>query len=225
MSESPKAALSPASYPYDYTEAPRDDVLQMIPEDGKVIGSVGCGYGNTEAVLVRQGREVHGVDVNPEVVALAARQITSARTVTPAETALFADDSLDGLILADVLEHLPAAWERLQTLSRSVKPGGWIVISVPNMRNVDALWQYVVRGDWPEAPIGIFDATHIQFMTHKRLERWCAAAGLNVEQRFHAADPRHPRRNRLTQVFNRLTLNTFREFFDFQVQVRCRKSR
>ncbi|OQX69904.1 MAG: hypothetical protein B6A08_03245 [Sorangiineae bacterium NIC37A_2] len=223
MNPSSSPIPSSSSYPYPLTDEPRLDVLRMIPKDGQVIGSFGCGCAGTEAVLVRQGRQVHGVDVNPEAIAVAARHLTSARTLAPDEVLPFEEESLDGLILADVLEHLSQAWVRLEQLARCVRKGGWIVISVPNMRNLDAIWQYVVRGDWPENPIGIFDATHLQFMTHKRLERWCANAKLDIEEWFHSPDPRHPRREPIVRLFNRLTFHRFQEYFEFQVQLRCRR--
>ena len=50
---------------YVYRDVIRDDILRMIPSDGLVIGSVGCGYAMSEGILNLQGREVHGVDISP----------------------------------------------------------------------------------------------------------------------------------------------------------------
>ena len=64
-------SISPAPSPttegesYVYSDVIRDDILSMIPSDGRVIGSIGCGYAKTEGILVSQGREVHGVDISP----------------------------------------------------------------------------------------------------------------------------------------------------------------
>ena len=38
----------------------------------------------------------------------------------------------------------------IASFAKAVKPGGWIVISTPNMRNVQVLWQFFIGGDWPE---------------------------------------------------------------------------
>lgn len=46
------------------------------------------------------------------------------------------------------------------------------------MRHIEVLSTFVLKGDWPEKPMGIFDETHIQLMTHKRLRRWATEAGL-----------------------------------------------
>ena len=212
-----------AAGPYVYGDGVRDDLLRMIPPDGRVIGSIGCGTAATEAVLVQQGREVHGVDIAPEAIEVARKRLTSARLVLPDERGYFPRASLDGLILADVIEHLPVAWEALAAFAQAVRPGGWVVISVPNMRSLDALWQFVVRGDWPEEPLGIFDATHLQVMSHRRLKRWCDQAGLEIVQ-WSGTSGRGWRQNRWRRWFDRLTLRRFHSVFVYQIQVLCRKT-
>ena len=106
--------------------------------------------------------------------------------ILPEDRDLFPENSLDGLILADVLEHLPAAWDALAQFTRAVKPGGWVVISVPNMQSVYVLGQFMILGDWPERPSGIFDRTHVQMMSRRRLVRWMKGAGLTLDRWFDA---------------------------------------
>lgn len=103
-----------------------------------------------------------------------------------------------------------------------VKNGGWVVISVPNMRYIGALLQLSVRGDWPEHPLGIFDSTHIQFMTHKRLHRWSLAAGLSLEKWFDCYDYRFFHRN-FSRAANICTGRLLRSFLTFEVQGRFRR--
>ena len=207
---------------YAYLDEPRPDIYRMIPADGKVIGTIGCGRAATEAQLVREGREVHGVDVSAEAIATARTRLTSARVIDPADGSPFDENSLDGLILADVLEHLPMAWQRLQSFAEAVKPGGWVIISVPNNRYIEALAPLVLKGEWPEYPMGIFDETHLQVMTHKRLDRWCKAAGLRKEREFDLYDFRFLRRN-VYRALNLATLRLFRSFLTFEVQARYRR--
>lgn len=207
---------------YVYGDVLRPDLLRLIPADGKVIGSIGCGTGITEQTLMSNGREVHGVDVDPEAIALAQQRLTTARLITPSDRMPFEANSLDGLILADVIEHIPLAWEFLANCAKMVRPGGWVVISVPNMREVSVLWHFLLRGDWPEMPYGIFDKTHLQVMTRKRLKRWCEGAGLRIEKWFGNYHP-SPRRGKLFRIADRLSLKLFHQWFLIQVQVVCRK--
>ena len=207
---------------YAYEDKCRLDIYRMIPSDGQIIGSIGCGRGATEARIVAEGREVHGVDVAPEAIEAAAKRLTSARQISPSDFAPFEPNSLDGLILADVIEHIPEAWTVLARYVEAVKPGGWVVISVPNMRYIGALSTFVLGGDWPEYPQGIFDRTHIQVMTHKRLARWCNTAGLEMEKEYDAYDFRFMRRN-IHRVINLASFKLLKSFLYFQIQVRYRK--
>ena len=208
---------------YVYLDEVRPDIYRMIPPDGKVIGTIGCGRAATEAQLVREGREVHGVDVSPEAIEAASARLTTARVIQPTEEAPFEDNSLDGLILADVLEHMPLAWLKLRSFVRAVKPGGWVVISVPNNRYVEALIPLLLKGDWPEYPMGIFDETHVQVLTHKRLDRWCREAGLRKEAEFDLYDFSFLKRN-VYRALNLATFRIFRSFLTFEVQARYRRS-
>ena len=208
---------------YVYLDEVRPDIYRMIPPDGKVIGTIGCGRAATEAQLVREGREVHGVDVSPEAIEAASARLTTARVIQPTEEAPFDDNSLDGLILADVLEHMPLAWLKLRSFARAVKPGGWVVISVPNNRYVEALVPLLFKGDWPEYPMGIFDETHVQVLTHKRLDRWCREAGLRKEAEFDLYDFSFLKRN-IYRALNLATLRLLRSFLTFEVQARYRRT-
>lgn len=207
--------------PYVYLDVAQENVIRMVPPDGKVIGSFGCGYGTTESVLASQGREVHGVDISPEAIEVAKTRLASARLISPDDDKPFEQESLDGLILADVIEHLPMAWNRLRSFSQMVKPGGWVVISVPNMRYYEALGT-LIGGEWPEHPMGIFDQTHLQVMTHRRLLRWGEGAGLSLDRWFDAYHYSFMKRN-LCRAVNLASLKLLRGFTVVQVQGRFRR--
>ena len=104
-----------------------------------------------------------------------------------------------------------------------MKPGGWVVISVPNNRYIEALVPLLVKGEWPEYRMGIFDETHLQVMTHKRLDRWCRAAGLRKEREFDCYDFRFVRRN-IYRVINLASFRLLRSFLTFEVQARFRRA-
>jgi len=180
---------------YIYSDAVKNELWSVIPKDGAIIGSIGCGYATTEACLMNSEREVHGIDISIEAIEIASKRLTSARVISVDNRKPFAENSLDGLILPDVLEHIPLAWEYLQEYSKMVKPGGWVVISVPNMRYLPVLAILCIKGDWYEVPQDIFDKTHVQVMTHKRLMRWCAGANLSLERFYDFYDYRFVRRN------------------------------
>lgn len=216
-----KSEVSDANY--QYIDKIRYDVLRMIPDDGDVIASFGCGKAATEAVLVSRGRRVHGVDTSPDAIDVARGRLTSARVVHPDDQSCFEDESIDGLILADVIEHLPCAWERLARMARWVRPGGWVVISVPNMRNYRVLAKFTLAGEWPEEQTGIFDRTHVQVITKRRLIRCCESAGLRCERWFSRHPPRPVWRRRRFAAIQIGTLGLVGEWLRYQHQVVCRR--
>ena len=205
---------------YLYGNGVREDLMEMVPPDGKVIGSIGCGNGITEAEFVKLGREVHGVDVSAEAIEQAKPRLTTARVISTDDQRPFPPDSLDGLILGDVIEHIPFAWDALKGFASAVKPGGWVVISVPNMRGLRVMSNFFIRGDWPEHDMGIFDKTHIQVMSRKRLERWCRAAGL-VPEKWHSC---YSAAGALwVRVLDVCTFGLLHDWLQMQIQVICRK--
>ncbi len=201
-----------------YSDHLRADIVELVPTKSGVIGSLGCGQARTEGSLVERGFEVHGVDVSERSIEVAKTRITSARVITGDELMPFAENSLDGLLLLDVLEHIPLAWERLKHYVKMVKKGGWIIISVPNMRNIDTLRELLIKGDWPEKAAGTFDKTHIQVMTHKRVKRWGTQAGLKFVK-WHDTYRARFGPHYTYKVLNLATCRIFRSFFTNQVIV------
>lgn len=207
---------------YVYADIVRSDILRMIPTDGRIVGSIGCGRAATEAILERSGREVHGVDVSGEAIETARNRISSARVIRSNDFRPFPEKSLDGLILADVLEHVPSAWDALKGYVSGVKKGGWVVISVPNMRNLKILNSFVIAGDWPEDDVGIFDNTHVQVMTRKRLTRWCMNSGISVERWFPRYLSEGTKKESVLRAFDTLTLKMFHDWLLAELQARYR---
>jgi 2-polyprenyl-3-methyl-5-hydroxy-6-metoxy-1,4-benzoquinol methylase len=207
---------------YVYSDQVREDILRLVPEDGRIIGSVGCGYAATEGELVRQGRIVHGVDINARSIEVASTRLTTARVVEPTDLSPFEPDQLDGLILADVLEHMPEAWSMLARYAGFVRPGGWVIVSVPNMRSIKVLLEFALLGDWPEERTGVYDGTHVQVMSRKRLRRWCRAAGLEPEVESSNYLLLGFRQSVLRGI-SALTFGCSRDWFALQILTRCRR--
>ena len=111
--------------------------LNALPSSSRVLDA-GCG----EGVLVEEyaGRlDITGVDAN----------YSSARVTHGSVTALpFPDASFDRALCLDVLEHL--AYEEqpraLAELFRVLRPGGELLVSVPNLAHLQSRIQFLLRG-------------------------------------------------------------------------------
>ncbi len=107
-------------------------VLDALPlPAGADVMEVGCGTGGNLALLARYGRLV-ACEPDEAAVALAA-----ARGVAPVERGAlpdrlpFADRRFDLMALLDVLEHVEADRESLAVLRERLKPGGFLLLTVP----------------------------------------------------------------------------------------------
>lgn len=106
-------------------------ILAHIPEDARVL-DVGCGIGRLSR-LMREKRKavVTGLDFSPwaceKLRADGFDAIVSSLPAIP-----FPDAHFDVAVATEVLEHLDEPEKTLREMARVIRPGGIIMISVPN---------------------------------------------------------------------------------------------
>lgn len=88
-------------------------------------------------------------------------------------------NSFDYIILADIVEHLKDPWSLLKRMKGFLKPGGRLVISVPNVCHISNL-QHMLHGNWEYQDSGILDRTHLRFFTKKSFKKCLEEAGLSI---------------------------------------------
>lgn len=91
-------------------------------------------------------------------------------------------ESVDLLLCLDVLEHLVDPWETVRRLDHLLKPGGTIIISLPNLRNYHVVLDLLLRGRFDYADAGILDRTHLRFFTRRSGVALAETAGARVTQ-------------------------------------------
>jgi methionine biosynthesis protein MetW len=138
----------------------------MVPEGRRRILDLGCSSGALGAALkARDGCEVVGVERDREYAAAAAGRLDRVVVADLDEPLPGGLGTFDCLIAADVLEHLRDPWTVLSQAVQLVEPGGYVVVSLPNIRHWSALWTIARHGTFPRASQGIFDATHLRWFT------------------------------------------------------------
>lgn len=84
--------------------------------------------------------ETYGHDLNRTYIVRAQRSVPNAAfTWGPADQVPYPDDFFDGVLLLDVLEHVPNERAVLTEIARVLRPGGVLVLSVPNQGILSAL--------------------------------------------------------------------------------------
>lgn len=113
-------------------------IKRYFKPSGNVL-EVGAGSGDFLHLLEGAGYRVEGVELSKRA-ALQAKQKygLTLHQGTLAEAA-FPDEYFDYIVMYHVLEHVPSPREVLQEARRILKPGGRILIEVPNVRSIDTL--------------------------------------------------------------------------------------
>ncbi|MBV9149563.1 MAG: methyltransferase domain-containing protein, partial [Candidatus Eremiobacteraeota bacterium] len=165
-------------------------ILHFIEGSPKVV-DFGCGPGNLARFLTQRGCTVVGVEINPESASLAREYcadvlIADLDDVLP--LTLFPNERFDVAIFADILEHLRKPERLLAEVSRILRPGGYVIASIPNVAH-GAIRLAMLKGDFDYQEIGILDDTHLRFFTRKTTEKLFEDAGFFVGDIRRTAAP------------------------------------
>jgi len=159
----------------DYYGEVREDVLPFVPAAARDVLEIGCGRGLTGELLQRRlGCRVTGVELNPEVAKDAARRLHAVHAGN-VETLDLAGE-FDAILALELFEHLTDGERFLARARELLRPGGRLVLSVPNVGHW-AVVEDLLAGRWDYLPIGLLCYTHYRFFTRRTLADWLARCG------------------------------------------------
>lgn len=101
----------------------------------KKILDVGCWTGQFEELVVKDAKEIVGIDPGAEAIKYAKQRFPAVKFITGTlDTISFPKNSFDAVTLFDVLEHLPANTEveTLKKIHSLLKPNSYLIITTPN---------------------------------------------------------------------------------------------
>jgi SAM-dependent methyltransferase len=98
---------------------------------------VGCGRGVLLSALARRGFEAHGFEISPSA-AVGVDPRATIRFGKNLQEAAYPRAFFDQVIVWHVLEHLPDPRRTLDEIRRILKPGGRLVVAVPNYSSLQA---------------------------------------------------------------------------------------
>jgi SAM-dependent methyltransferase len=139
-----------------------------------IIADIGCGPGHVAAYLHELGAQVVGVDLSPEMVAIARQRSPEIPFEQGSMLALAASDaSWGGIVALYSIIHLPVE-ERPRALAefyRALRPGGLLLLAFhigDEQRHLDEWWGQEVSLD-------------IWFLQPREIESLLIEAGFTVE--------------------------------------------
>lgn len=140
---------------------------------------IGTATGYLTSEMSKLGCSVVGVEADPEMAKI-ARPHCREMLVADVETAdLKGLGTFDAIVFGDVLEHLRNPREILLKAGELLKPGGKVLISLPNVANI---WVRLnlLFGRFNYSRVGILDETHLRFFTLHTMKQLAADSGLDV---------------------------------------------
>ena len=162
----------------------RTDIAPLLPDSCGDVIELGCGGGSTLAWLKSSGMARHttGMELCAEPAA-AARQRVDRVIEGDLDVALqvLQGESYDMVLCLDVLEHLVDPWNTVQRMYELLRPGGSILISVPNIRHYSVLLPLLWHGTWRYEETGIMDRSHLRFFSRDSAREMLTRSGFVIK--------------------------------------------
>jgi SAM-dependent methyltransferase len=169
-------------------------VRRFVDLDGARILDIGCGIGTYVKRFRQYTDDVHGIEVEPERVEEASRELPNI-VCAVGEALPYPDDHFDLVFSNEVIEHVADDRKTTQEAVRVTRPGGHIVFFAPNR-----LWPFETHGayfgkryvfgniplvNWFPDPIRDRLAPHVRVYTRRGIHR--LFRGLPVDIVHHQA--------------------------------------
>ncbi|OAI01139.1 class I SAM-dependent methyltransferase [Methylomonas methanica] len=154
----------------EYFRISRPEIVKFLPSHYKKVLEIGCGEGCFRKNLT-DSSEVWGIE--PTIAGNVA-----ARSFFKVLNGFYhdvyndlPDNYFDLVICNDVIEHMPDHNQFLVSIKNKMTTDGCIVGSIPNVRYIGNLYDFLIKKDWFYDTSGILDYTHLRFFTEKSLQR------------------------------------------------------
>lgn len=207
----------------NYHALVRQDVIPLIPKTGGTLLDVGGGVGAT-AARVRELGLVERAGVIDLVADNSANIDLDFRAAGDLEDLEFISNILEKqgpfniVLCLDVLEHLTDPWAVVAKLHEGLATGGFMIASVPNVRNYKALLPLLFLNQWKLQDAGILDRTHLRFFVRSTAIDLMTSSGMILQKVVPA-----PSGGRKVKLFRHLTLGLLNSFTDSQYLICVRK--
>ena len=162
-------------------------LASFITPNARVL-DVGCGTGSI-AEIIRDERSatILGVEPDGERVQLAVARGLSVHHGVLTPEVVREHGPFDFVVFADVLEHLANPAEIVIIAKQGLKPGGSVVVSVPNV----AHWFVrldLLMGRFNYQDVGIMDATHLRWFTRETICEFFERLGFKITAMDHTVN-------------------------------------
>ncbi len=160
-------------------------VKACAPLAGRQVVDVGCAGGLLTEAMAREGAQVTGIDLAPELLATAELHALDSglrihyRAVSAEQLACERAGQFDVVTCMEMLEHVPDPASVIAALATLVKPGGSIVLSTLN-RTLKAFALAIVGAEYIAQILPKGTHEYARFITPAECGQAARDAGLTV---------------------------------------------
>ena len=132
--------FSHVSNPTDYMDIAVKKVKDHFKDNfrNKKVLDLPAGNGWIGEVFTKYGMEVISADINEEKPHFA--QVDMEKPLP------FSDEEFDAIICCEGIEHIFSPFQLFTEFSRTLKRGGILIITTPNIQNLYTRWQFLCSG-------------------------------------------------------------------------------
>ena len=177
-----KFDLTPSGYQLKpEPNSSHDVILRLLeaPRGLRLLG-IGTSTGYLTRRLQENGHSVVGIEKDPAAAEEARHHCQEVLTgdIENMNLQRYANQ-FDRVLLADVVEHLEEPPAALAKASACLRPGGQLVLCVPNVANIVVRFSLLL-GHFTYREKGILDRSHLRFFTWRTAHELAQEAGLRV---------------------------------------------
>lgn len=167
----------------------RVEAIMSVPVNGETLLDIGCGDGSLLYQFRNRFSELIGVEYSASRLDAARSNLRKCRfrglQCSAESMPAIASSSVDCIVSADVIEHIPDVYAAMDEMFRVLKPGGFLVVNTPNIafakKRLRLLLGRFPSTSQPNEGLGsdvLFDGGHLHYFSFRSL------AGLMTRSRF-----------------------------------------
>jgi SAM-dependent methyltransferase len=164
---------------------------------GRVL-DIGCGRGFLLRAFQQRRWEVTGTEMSPSATAYAREKLKLPVHVGKLQDLKLPESSFNAVVMWHVLEHMDRANDVLDEVCRLLRPGGVLLVAVPNFSSVEAR---LARDKWFHLDV----PRHLTHFPRGALKRRLEQSGFRIE-RVSSRSPEYDFFSAMQSMLNRIGL-------------------
>ena len=177
--------------PSEMPGMPDRKIVAGLSEEGLSILSLGSGNG-ADLWFLAGRNSIHALDSSPTAIADACAHGLKGQVTDLEQPIPFPDATFDVVVAKDLIEHLIAPEQLLEQVRRVLKPGGRLVVSVPNhfylpfrlrlLFGGNLIWRSLLHDHGEH--FDEWNYMHLRFFTWNGLQRLLTMSGFSQQRAY-----------------------------------------